>query len=109
MAKTKSRTTALPARNVRDGRKYRSRSEREAQSNRIILMVAGILALVIVLILGGALAIEYVITPNQPVAVFGGWGGFNQKFLPPAKIVQLARGSFFLVLHMQCSTTTNTS
>ncbi len=96
MAKTKSRTTALPARNVRDGRKYRSRSEREAQSNRIILMVAGILALVIVLILGGALAIEYVITPNQPVAVVGGQGISTQDFQQRVKFERWRLGNFLL-------------
>lgn len=73
MSKSKSRTTGIPAPNRRvEGRKYRSRSEREAQANRITLLVAGILALVIIVILGAALLYEGVFVENQWVAVVNG-------------------------------------
>ena len=96
MAKTKSRTTALPARNVRDGRKYHSRSEREAQTNRIVLIVAGILGLIIVLIIGGAFLIEFVITPNQPVAVVDGQGISTQDFQLRVKFERWRLGNFLV-------------
>jgi parvulin-like peptidyl-prolyl isomerase len=96
MAKTKSRTTAIPARSIRDGRKYRSRSEREAQGNRIVLIAAGILGLVIVLILGGALLIEYVITPNQPVAEVAGQGISTRDFQQRVSFERWRLGNFLL-------------
>ena len=74
MAKSKSKTTGLPAPARRDpnARKYRSRSERDAYHNRLALMASGILGAVIILILVVALVIEGVIVPNQPVASVNG-------------------------------------
>src|SRR5579859_3528994 len=82
MAKTKSRTTGLPvpAKRDPDARKYRSRSEREAEQNRLVLIASGIIGGVIVLILVGALLIEGVILPNQPVASVNGQTISTQDF-----------------------------
>jgi len=63
----KRKTTALPA-TSRRSRIHKSRSEREAQANRILLLVAGIIVLVVVVILGGALLVDNVIAPNKAVA-----------------------------------------
>jgi hypothetical protein len=74
MAKSRSRTTAIPtpAQRSADARKYRSRSQREAEANRLVLIVAGVIGGVILLILAGALLIEGVINPNTPVASVNG-------------------------------------
>src|SRR5438270_1941720 len=74
MAKTKGKTTGLPVPAKRDpnARKYRSRSERNAYNNRLALIASGVLGAVIILILAGALVIEGVIVPNQPVASVNG-------------------------------------
>src|SRR5689334_19520083 len=72
MAKSKSRTTGIPAPTKRDTRRYRSRAERDAHYNRIALLSAGVIAGVLILILGFALLIDNVIVPNQAVASVGG-------------------------------------
>jgi hypothetical protein len=51
---------------------YRSRNQREAESNRLVLIAAGVLAAVIVVILGGALFIDTLVRPAQAVASVGG-------------------------------------
>jgi hypothetical protein len=74
MSKSRNRTTGLPpsSRRTAEGRRQRSRSEREAQANRIVLIVSAALAGLIVLIIGVAVLIENVIQPNQAVAVVAG-------------------------------------
>ncbi len=70
----KSRTTGTPAPAKRTpvARKYHSRHEREATINRAVWIVSGVLAALIVLILGAAVLVELVITPNQAVAAVAG-------------------------------------
>ncbi len=57
MSLKKRSTTGLPSTNRRDSdvrRKYRSRSQREGEINRLVLMISGVIAAVIVVILGSA-------------------------------------------------------
>jgi hypothetical protein len=70
----KSRTTGAPApaKRTPTARKYHSRHEREATINRAVWIISGVLAVLIVLILGAAVLVELVITPNQAVATVAG-------------------------------------
>ncbi len=72
MAKSKTKTTGIPAPTKRETRRYRSRAERDAYYNRIALIGAGVLAGILILILAVALLIDNVIVPNQAVASVGG-------------------------------------
>jgi len=75
MSLKKRSTTGLPSTNRRDSdvrRKYRSRSQREGEINRLVLMISGVIAAVIVVILGSAFLIDGVIRPAQAVASVGG-------------------------------------
>src|SRR5271165_5078096 len=68
----KRKTTALPAPSTRSGRRFRSRTEREAQINRIVLIVTAVIAVVIVGILVVALLADNVIAPNRAIASVAG-------------------------------------
>ncbi|HVO41441.1 MAG TPA: peptidylprolyl isomerase [Aggregatilineales bacterium] len=68
----KRKTTALPAPSARSGRRYLSRTERESQINRIVLIATAVIAVVIVLILVVALLADIVIAPNKAVASVAG-------------------------------------
>jgi parvulin-like peptidyl-prolyl isomerase len=74
MSKSKNRTTAIPApaKRVADKRKYRSRAERNAAYNRLVVIASVIVTVIIVLILVGAVAYDDVIVPSQAVASAGG-------------------------------------
>jgi hypothetical protein len=82
MSKSKQKTTAIPApaKRVADKRKYRSRAERNAAYNRLLLIVSGVIAAIIILILVGAVAYDDVIVPNQAVAVAGGQNIITRDF-----------------------------
>jgi peptidyl-prolyl cis-trans isomerase D len=80
MAKSKSRTTGIPAPTKRDTKRYRSRAERDAHYNRIALIGAGVIAGVVILILAVALLIDNVIVPNQAVASVGGQNISTREF-----------------------------
>lgn len=72
MAKRKS-TTGIPKQraaqqDVEQGRERKSRSEREAEIQRYVLVGSGVAIAMIVLVLIVAVVIELVITPNQVVA-----------------------------------------
>jgi hypothetical protein len=70
---SKSKTTGFPQQPKNDPkRKFKSRSEREAEVNRLVLLFAGILGAVIGVILGVALLIDGVLQPLTPVANVGG-------------------------------------
>jgi parvulin-like peptidyl-prolyl isomerase len=70
----KSKTTGIPAPNARvaDTRRYRSRAERDAYLNGMVLKIAAAIAGVIILILVLSLVIEGLIVPNQAVASVAG-------------------------------------
>jgi peptidyl-prolyl cis-trans isomerase D len=74
MAKSKSKTTGIPAptRRTVDTRRYRSRAERDAYYNRIALITAAVVAGGLILILAVALLVDNVVVPNQAVASVGG-------------------------------------
>ncbi|MBX3062536.1 MAG: peptidylprolyl isomerase [Anaerolineae bacterium] len=73
MAVSKQRTTGGPKGNPSSNkRKFKPRSQREAEINRLTLIIAGIVGGLIILILGGALLVDGVITPNQAVASVNG-------------------------------------
>jgi parvulin-like peptidyl-prolyl isomerase len=68
------KTSGLPKSNRRSAdvrRAYRSRSRVEQETNRLVLIASGVIALVIVLILGGAILIDVVIKPAQSVLTVG--------------------------------------
>lgn len=84
MSLKKRNTTGLPGSSRRDAatrNKYRSRSQREAETNRLVLIITGVIALVIVLILGGAFLIDGVIRPAQAVASVGGVSISSRDFV----------------------------
>jgi parvulin-like peptidyl-prolyl isomerase len=69
------KTSGQPKPSRRDSairRAQRSRSAREAEVNRAVLLASGVLALVIILILGVAILNDGVIKPAQAVASVGG-------------------------------------
>jgi len=76
----KRKTTALPSRTAREGRRYKSRSEREAQVNRIVLIVTGVIALIVIAVLGTAIVLDNVIAPNKVVASAAGQNVSVQAF-----------------------------
>lgn len=68
------KTSGLPKSNRRSAevrRAYRSRSRVEQETNRLVLLASGVIALVIVLILGGAILIDVVIKPAQAILTVG--------------------------------------
>lgn len=71
----KAKTTGLPTPTkhgqLRSGRVYHSRAEREAAANRAAILISGVLAGVILVILGVAVMVENVFRPNTPVASAG--------------------------------------
>ncbi|MEP7286244.1 MAG: peptidylprolyl isomerase [Chloroflexota bacterium] len=74
MAKIKEKTTGLPvpARRDPNARKFRTRTQHEADINRVVIIISAIIFAVIVLILAGAFLWDGVIVPNQAVASVGG-------------------------------------
>jgi parvulin-like peptidyl-prolyl isomerase len=73
MSKSREKTTGVPAPSKRkEGRTYLSRAEREARANRIILIVTGAIAGLVLVILAVAVLNDAVIMPSQPVASAGG-------------------------------------
>lgn len=74
MSLNKNRTTGTPkaSKYSSSGRKFKPRSQREAEVNRLVLIISGVIGGVIALILGVALLVDGVITPNQPVATVNG-------------------------------------
>src|SRR5712691_9542801 len=96
MAKSRNKTTAIPApvKRTADTRRYRSRAERNAAYNRLTLITAGIIGGIILLILAGALLLELVITPNQPVAVVGGQSISTHDFQRRVVFERWRQGSF---------------
>lgn len=71
MSKRKT-TTALPTVNKNAGRQFKSRSDREAEVNRLVIIFSIVLTILIVVILGIAIFVEAVVAPNQAVAAVGG-------------------------------------
>src|SRR5262245_47873434 len=80
MAKSKTRTSGIPAPTKRDTKRYRSRAERDAYYNRIALISGGVIAGIVILILAVALLIDNVIVPNQAVASVGGQNISTREF-----------------------------
>ncbi len=83
MSLKKRNTTGLPGSNRRDSatrNQYRSRSQREAETNRLVLIITGVITLVIALILGGAFLIDGVVRPAQAVASAGGQSIASRDF-----------------------------
>jgi len=77
MSLRKQKTTGLPGTTRRDPAvrtKFRSRAQREAETNRLVLIITAIIATVIIVLVGGALLIDNVIRPSQSVADAGGTG-----------------------------------
>ncbi len=75
MSQRKRSTTGLPGPTRREAdvrKKYRPRSQREAETNRLVLIITAIIAAVIIAILGGAFLIDGVVKPAQAVANVGG-------------------------------------
>jgi len=70
----KSKTTGIPAPTTRsiDTRRYRSRAERDAYLNSLVLKISAAIASIIILILVLSLLIELVFVPNQAVATVAG-------------------------------------
>jgi hypothetical protein len=103
MSKTRSKTTAVPASTKRaiDSRKYRSRAEREAEMNRLVLIVAGVLAGVIILILAGAFLFEGVIIPNQAVASVNGQNISTRDFQKRVVFDRWRTGSLLASIYNQ--------
>ncbi|MHB8630026.1 MAG: peptidylprolyl isomerase [Aggregatilineales bacterium] len=77
MAQRKRNTTGLPGSTRRDPAvriKHRTRAQREAETNRLVLLLSAIIAIVIIVVLGAAFVVDGVIRPNQAVATVGGTG-----------------------------------
>ena len=77
MSLRKQKTTGLPGTTRRDPAvrtKFRSRAQREAETNRLVVIITAIIASVIIVLVGGALLIDNVIRPSQSVADAGGTG-----------------------------------
>jgi hypothetical protein len=75
MAQRKRNTTGLPGSTRRDPAvriKHRTRAQREAETNRLLLVLTAIIAAVILVILGTAFFVDGVVRPNQAVASVGG-------------------------------------
>lgn len=75
MAQRKRNTTGLPGSTRRDPAvriKHRTRAQREAETNRLVLLLTAIIAAVILVILGTAFFVDGVVRPNQAVASVGG-------------------------------------
>jgi peptidyl-prolyl cis-trans isomerase D len=75
MSLKKRSTTGLPGSTKRDAalrKQFKPRAHRENEVNRLVLILSGVIALVIIVILGGAFLIDGVVRPNQAVATVGG-------------------------------------
>ncbi len=75
MALNKRNTTGRPGSTRRDPavrKKYRSRSQRENEANRLVLLIAAAISLVIIVVLGSAVLLDVVIRPNQSVMSMSG-------------------------------------
>ncbi len=105
MSKSKQKTTALPApaKRVADKRKYRSRAERNAAYNRLLLIVSGVVAGIIILILVGAVAYDDVIVPNQAVASAGGQNIITRDFQRRVIFERWRAGTMLASLYSQYS------
>ena len=77
MSLRKQKTSGGPGTTRRDPAvrtKFRSRAQREAETNRLVLIITAIIAAVIIVLVGGALLIDNVIRPSQSVASVGSAG-----------------------------------
>ena len=101
MSKSRSRTTGIPARTKRvaDTRKYRSRSEREAAYNRLVLIVAGVITAIVILILAIAVLLDTVIRPNLAVANAGGQNISVRDFQRRVIFERWRSGTFLATLY----------
>src|SRR5512142_85941 len=101
MSKSRSRTTASPARTKRvaDTRRYRSRSEREAAYNRLVLIVAGVITAIVIVILAIALLLDTVIRPNQAVASAAGQNISVRDFQRRVVFERWRAGTFLSTLY----------
>jgi parvulin-like peptidyl-prolyl isomerase len=75
MSLNKRNTTGGPGSTRRDPavrKKYRSRSQREQEANRLVLIISAVLAALIIVVLGGAFLLDGVIRPAQSVMSMGG-------------------------------------
>jgi parvulin-like peptidyl-prolyl isomerase len=82
MSLNKNRTTGAPkaSKYSSSGRKFKPRSQREAEVNRLVLIITGVIGGLIAVILAVALLIDGVIVPNQPVAVVNGQNISTREF-----------------------------
>lgn len=73
MTKEREKTTASPSvRRLQSTRTFRSRSEREQEVNRLVLVFSAVLGAIILAIVAGALLIDNVLVPSQAVATVNG-------------------------------------
>jgi parvulin-like peptidyl-prolyl isomerase len=79
MSFSRNRTTAEPKAG-KSNRKFKPRSQREAEINRLVLIISGVILGVIALILGIALLVDGVIVPNQAVARVGSQNITTREF-----------------------------
>src|SRR5258706_559438 len=75
-------------------RLYRPRGERNAAYNRLTLTTAGSISSITPCIPAGAVMLELVITPNQPVAVVGGHSISTHDFQRRVVFERWRQGSF---------------
>ncbi len=101
----KSKTTGIPAPTKRtiDKRKYRSRAERDAYLNRLVLMAAAAIGSIVILVLVLALLIETVIVPNQAVATVTGQNISTRDFQRRVTFERWRTGNLLATVYNQYS------